>query len=164
MKHISIVPIQTEDDIRGNAYVHYKSWHETYADLIDAEYLNTFTLEKCNKIAYHRKDNVLVAKDGNTVVGFVGYGKARDEMLSDCGEIYSIYVLQEFQGQKIGYRLMKEALSMLSDYTTVVLWVLKENDRAIRFYEKLGFRFDGTEQELMLGTARTECRMIRKNT
>jgi len=38
--------------------------------------------------------------------------------------------------------------------------VLKGNDRAIKFYERYGFRFDGTEQEIMLGTPNTELRMI----
>ena len=29
------------------------------------------------------------------------------------------------------------------------LWVLRENDRAIRFYEKNGFRFDGGEKTVL---------------
>jgi len=43
------------------------------------------------------------------------------------------------------------------------VWVLKGNERAIRFYERYGFRFDGTEQEIKLGTSNTELRMIYDN-
>lgn len=34
------------------------------------------------------------------------------------------------------------------------------NERAIKFYEKYGFRFDSTEQEIKLGTPNTELRII----
>ena len=46
-----IKPMQTVDEIDGKGYVHYKSWQETYAGLIDAEYLKNMTEEKCKAIA-----------------------------------------------------------------------------------------------------------------
>ncbi len=39
--------------------------------------------------------------------------------------------------------------------------VLKENKRAIRFYEKCGFRFDGREEEITLEIPIVEVRMIK---
>ena len=42
----------------------------------------------------------------------------------------------------------------------IAVWVLKGNDKAIRFYERYGFRFDGTESEIELGTPNTEIRMV----
>lgn len=47
-------------------------------------------------------------------------------------------------------------------YNQVVVWELKDNGRAINFYEKCGFRLDGTEDVLILGTPVTEVRMIKK--
>lgn len=44
----------------------------------------------------------------------------------------------------------------------VAVWVLKDNIRAIKFYEKCGFRFDGREEELTLGTPIVEVRMIKE--
>ena len=74
-------------DIAGKAYVHYKSWQETYAGLIDADYLAAHTLEKCTRIAERFPDNIFVAKDeGGSVVGFVGYGAYRDDTMPDTGE------------------------------------------------------------------------------
>ncbi len=67
---------------------------------------------------------------------------------------------QETDGKKIGYELMNAATQKLSAYSKIAVWVLKANERAIRFYERYGFRFDGTEQEIMLGTPNTELRMI----
>ena len=156
-----IKPMETIDEIAGKGYVHYKSWQEAYTGLIDADYLeNKMTLEKCIAIAHKWTDNLLVAKDGEMVVGFVRYGKFRDDTLADCGEIFSIYVLADYYSKKIGYELMNAAFEKLSDYKRIAVWVLKGNERTIRFYERCGFRFDGTEREIMLGTPNTELRMI----
>ncbi len=160
MSKTVIKKMESEDEIIGKGTVHYKSWHETYAGLIDAAYLERSTLEKCIATAYKWPDNILVAKDGERVVGFVGYGAYRDETLPGHGEIYSIYVLAEYQGRKIGTELMNAALDRLSDYKKIAVWVLKGNEGAIHFYERYGFHFDGTESEILLGTPNTEIRMI----
>ena len=55
---------------------------------------------------------------------------------------------------------MNAAFEMLSAYNKIAVWVLKGNNRAIHFYEQYGFRFDGTEAEITLGTSNTELRMI----
>lgn len=158
---VEIVPM-TMEDAEGKAYVHWKSWHETYTGLIDQEYMNKTTLEKCIDIAKHWPDGLLVAKVAGRVVGFAGYGAYRDATLPNTGEVYSIYVLQEVQGKKIGYALMNAACERLRDYSQVAVWVLKGNEKAIRFYERYGYQFDGTEQPIVLGTERTELRMIYK--
>ena len=41
---------------------------------------------------------------------------------------------------------MNAALAELAGHPRVCLWVLKENKRAIRFYETCGSRADGTEK------------------
>ena len=160
MLHYIIKPIETADEIDGKAYVHYKSWQETYAGLIDADYLKSMTEERCRQIAHKWTDNILVAKVDDAVVGFVGYGTYRDGSLADCGEVFAIYVLAGYYGKKIGYELMNAAFEKLSSYQKIAVWVLKGNERAIRFYERYGFKFDGIEQEIVLGTPNTELRMI----
>ena len=56
--------------------------------------------------------------------------------------------------------LMNAAFEKLAAYKHIAVWVLKGNERAIKFYERYGFRFDGTEQEIKLGTPNTELRMM----
>ena len=55
---------------------------------------------------------------------------------------------------------MKAAIDKLSAYKKIAVWVLRGNERAIRFYERFGFHFDGTEAEIMLGTPNAELRMF----
>jgi len=157
---IAIKKMETDPEIKGKAYVHWKSWQETYPGIVAQTYLDKLTLEKCEAIACRRTDNIIVAKDGEAVVGFVGYGKCRSDDLQDAGEIFAIYILAEYCGQGVGRRLMREALSQLSACSRIAVWVLKENQRAIRFYERLGYRFDGREETLRLDSPVTEARMI----
>ena len=64
--------------------------------------------------------------------------RQRDEDLPDAGEIDAIYVLSEYYGKKVGYRLMNEAISRLGKPNTLFLWVFEKNERAINFYHKYG--------------------------
>ncbi|MBO4872362.1 MAG: GNAT family N-acetyltransferase [Lachnospiraceae bacterium] len=140
--NVTIRKMETDDEIRGKAFVHWKSWHESYAGLVDPAYLAALTLEKCEKLAFQWPDNLLVAKDGERVIGFVGFGESRE--IPDCGEIFALYVLEEYQRKGIGSRLMEAGMRQLSVYPKKSLWVLAENRKAIRFYRKYGFRPDGS--------------------
>ena len=144
---ILIKPMETEDEIRGKAYVHWKSWQESYRGIVDDGYLARMTLAQTEEKAFRWRDNILVAKDGGR---FVGYGPASGE--EGVGEVFALYVLEEYQRRGIGYALMREALSLLKGCRVVYLWAFKENAKAIRFYEHVGFRQDGTEKELVLGS------------
>ena len=157
---IIIKPMQTAEDADGKAYVHWKAWHETYSGLIDADYLAKHTLEKCKAITLRTSDTVFVAKDGERVVGFVGCGAYRDKSVVGLGEVYGIYVLEEYQKQGIGYALMNVAVEGLSGYSKIALWVLRGNEKAISFYKRYGFRFDGAEMPVTMGTPNMELRMI----
>ena len=100
MGEYTIVPMRTDEEISGKAFVHFQSWHETYEGLVDGEYMKTVTLERCEQIARAWRDNLLVAKDGNKVIGFAGYGRYRDETMAEYGEIFALYVLRAYQGRK----------------------------------------------------------------
>ena len=160
---IVVKPMETDSEIRGKAFVHWKAWQEAYHGLVDQDYLDNFTLEKCTDIAFHWLDNILVAKENDKVIGFVGYGVHRDNSLPEAGEVYAIYILREYYDKKIGYALMCAALEKLSVHKNIVVWVLEGNHRAIKFYERCGFQFDGTKKQIKLGTTNTELRMVLQN-
>ena len=42
---------------------------------------------------------------------------------------------------------MKAALIALDHFSEIFLWVLKDNKRAIAFYQKMDFIFDGQEKD-----------------
>ncbi|GGW93770.1 hypothetical protein GCM10010383_24140 [Streptomyces lomondensis] len=63
-------------------------------------------------------------------------------------ELYALYVHPEQVGRGAGRALLAESVARCSaaGHGRVLLWVLKENDRARRFYERTGFRPDCAEE------------------
>ncbi|MCR5726036.1 MAG: GNAT family N-acetyltransferase [Lachnospiraceae bacterium] len=153
---------ETDEELCGRGYVHCTAWQEAYRGIVCDRYLDTMTVEATTARARKFPENTLVAKDKEKVVGFAVYGPSRDEDLANAGEVVAIYVLKEYYNQKIGYRLMNEAISKLSEYNTIFVWVLEKNERAIRFYHRYGFEFDGCKKEWTLGTPVSIVRMIKK--
>ena len=155
--------LETKDEIKGKAAVHYQAWKEAYVGLVNQDFLDRRTMEMSLQSAQWAFDNGIatsIAKDGERVVGFVDFGHYRLDGLHDAGEVYAIYVLKEYYGKDIGYALMKRAFDALSEYPQTAVWVLTGNERAIRFYKRCGFEFDGQKKEIELGTPATEARMI----
>lgn len=135
-----------ENHYKGKAYVHWKSWLETYNDKMPKEFLKNWTLENCQKRTKFNADNTIVAIYDNEVVGFCCWCKSRDEDLINCGEVQAIYILKEHQGNGLGKLLMNECLFRLSCYNRIVIWVLDNNKKAIKFYKNFGFVFDGVKK------------------
>ena len=135
MQNLLIRPMKP-DDADAKAYVHHRSCLETYTGLMDPAFLAGSTMDKYLAIARSFMDTTLVAELNGLIVG-VGCWDPK-------GEIPALYVLQDAQGYGIGRRLMEAMLERLSDCKQVRLEVLEGNDRAIGFYEHMGFRLDGT--------------------
>jgi GNAT superfamily N-acetyltransferase len=66
----------------------------------------------------------------------------------EAAELVAMYVDPEHWRQGAGSALMEAALERLAGlpYTEVILWTFKQNDRAIAFYERSGWRPDGAEK------------------
>ena len=160
---VSIVPMASEEEAKGKAYVHCVAWKEAYRGLLNQGFIDARTLEFSDKRAldaFRAGISTLLAKDGEEMIGFADYGPCRGGGMQDAGEVYAIYLLSAYYGQGIGASLMSTALQDMPNRERVVAWVLKGNERAIRFYEGFGFRFDGESKVLDLGGEATELRMV----
>ena len=91
---------------------------------------------------------VWVALAGDEVVGFACVGPARE--VEGASQLYAIYFLQSAWGSGLAEPL---ALAALGDAQDTIVWVLEDNPRARRFYERLGFVEDGTTREEEFGAA-----------
>ena len=156
---IIIKTMETPEEIEGKSLVHWQTWREAYDDLLPANYQETMTLEKCRFFSQKYPENTLIAMDGKKVVGFISYGSYRDETIQ-AGEIIALYVLKDYYGKGVSKQLMHAAFVALDQFSEIYLWVLKDNKRAIAFYQKMGFTFDGQEKVLDLGKPVKELRMM----
>lgn len=143
------IRIATIDDVHTISRIHALSWKEAYKNNLSQEFLsnipNDFWVPFFTEhIKNHRFETALFYQD-DKATACITYGKCRDELLEDWAEIASLYVLPEYWSQKQGYELMLFSLNQLKEvgFHQAYLWVLKENNRAIEFYEKIGFTNDG---------------------
>lgn len=149
---------KTDAEQIGN--IHYKAWIETYTGLLPETYLATRSAEK--SIALFCKtecQNLVVAEIYGNLVGFCGWGAFRDtDMNSNMGEIQGIYILNAYKRNHLGQAMLNYALEQLKaeGYNKAGLWVLKTNDNAIRFYEKMGFEHSKIIKTADLGQSITE--------
>lgn len=66
-------------------------------------------------------------------------GVARVRYIGNFAKIERVAILSEYQGQGLGYTLMKTILSTLKESDVIVAAKLSSQVHAITFYEKLGF-------------------------
>ena len=156
---ITVKQMETPEEIEGKSLVHWQTWREAYDNLLPAEYQETMTLDRCRFFSQKYPENTLIAMDGKKVIGFISYGNFRDEAIQ-AGEIIALYVLKDYYGKGVSKQLMHAAFVALDQFSEIYLWVLKDNKRAIAFYQKMGFTFDGQEQILKLGKPVKELRMM----
>ena len=156
---IIIKTMETPEEIEGKSLVHWQTWRESYDDLLPPEFQETMTLDRCRFFSQKYPENTLIAMDGKKVVGFISYGNYHDETIQ-AGEIIALYVLKDYYGKGVSKQLMHAAFVALDQFSEIYLWVLKENKRAISFYQKMGFTFDGQEKILKLGKPVKELRMM----
>ena len=156
---ITVKQMETPEEIEGKSLVHWQTWREAYDDLLPADFQETMTLEKCRFFSQKYPENTLIAMDGKKVVGFISYGNFRDEAIQ-VGEIIALYVLKDYYGKGVSEQLMHAAFVALDHFSEIYLWVLKDNKRAIAFYQKMGFTVDGPEKILELGKPVKELRMV----
>lgn len=156
---ITIKSMETSEEIEMKSRVHWQTWREAYDEILPAEFQEQMTLDKCRFYSQKYPENTLIASDDAKVVGFVSYGDFQDSA-TIAGEIFALYVLKDYYGKGVGQQLMQAAFAALDAYQEIVVWVLEDNKRAIAFYEKMGFVFDGQEKVIDLGKAVKEKRMI----
>jgi ribosomal protein S18 acetylase RimI-like enzyme len=168
MSEVGVIPSQGDPDIRvasrrdaaGIAAVHVGSWLATYAHLTKTARGTRTGL--AGRVALWTRRltspetgcSTLVATTDGRVRGFVYAGPTTDvdDDPSVTAQVFSIHVEPEFAGRGVGRGLMARAVASFraSGYTAATLWVVAENRRARRFYERLGWRVDGaTRRELL---------------
>lgn len=141
-------PMMSPKDREGRALVHYAAWREAYAGIMPEAVLEAHTLERCRKSALRgSSSNTFVAldrEDGDRVVGFAVLSHFAREFVSvpEAGEIVALYVLEEYQGLGLGRQLLERCLAWLPR-SRVALFVLEGNEKAVGFYEHMGFRPTG---------------------
>lgn len=152
------------DDAAGIGRVHVETWRSTYAGMLPDSYLVGLSATRhaatwartLNRPAGSKGESVLVAEDDGHVVGFVSGGAARPckalKTERTDGEVYTLYVLPDYQGRGLGRELLATGFGHMADagYTAAVIWVLQPNPSRF-FYEAMGGVRIGEREEKFAG-------------
>lgn len=134
-------------DCRAIAEVHVGSWRQAYKHILPADYLASLSVDQREALWRNSlrqgSPQLLVARHAAGIAGFVAFGPSRDQdAVPQCAEIWALYLAPDFWSQGAGRRLWLAARERLVEqgFTTVTLWVIAGNERAIRFYRAAGFQ------------------------
>ena len=154
------------------AAVQREGWFAAYQSIIPAQMIDRVTapdngarVRQSFRTRPWQRMLVAVAPDqeGAGIVGYASFGPETDVLSApwphplttdgedgSVAELYALYVRPAWWSTGTGRALMERVLARTSDagYRSIRLWVLRDNQRARRFYERAGFAPDGATNVL----------------
>lgn len=154
----------TPQDAFGIAHVHVETWRATYPTLLPHDYLAKHLSIDTRAIFWQRTlqlgdghEAVFVACEGFDIVGFASVGPARkaprgSEPAGRWGEVFTLYVLPDWQEQGVGRMLLTNGFAELVErgFDAALLWVVAGNPSRF-FYEAMGGKAIARDVEKFAG-------------
>jgi GNAT superfamily N-acetyltransferase len=153
----------TEADAEGIARVHIETWQATYAGVLPDTFLigmsqaDMARQARANITAGAGSIVTLVVEHrgiaaSGEILGFGSAGPARDVNLLYDGEIYTLYIGSDWQGQGVGKMLLGALFRTLYErgMEDALLWVLAANPSRF-FYQHMGGVPIGRREERLAG-------------
>lgn len=147
------------EDADALGFIYSKSYQTAFEGIIPDNILkDAFSNEKrrdglSKELSQGLWVNIIMFEEDNPI-GMMTYGKSRDVDIADTHiELLRIYLLPSCWGQKLGEKLINWTLNELSEkgYKKISLWVIEENVRARKLYERMGFMHDGISRIIDVG-------------
>lgn len=161
---LTIRPGGTHEDVAAIARLHTLSRRDAYRDLLSARELARITVERQQEswaarwAAESGTHRLHLAERDGAVVGFCYLGpadQAEEQSPPRTGMLNAIHVHPDAVGSGVGLALMRTCLAGFAElgHTLAMLYVVRGNDRACRFYERGGWAADGVERRTDIGGA-----------
>ena len=145
------------EDAHDYTDCHISIWQSAYKGIVPDNYLDNMPAEK-EQHTKRYKDTLtnpgsceyFCVMKSERMIGFIITNKSVGENKTNIGEIWAVYLREEFWGTGYGKEMLDFAVYNLicANSDEIFLWVFEDNIRARRFYEKNNFRFDGTQREV----------------
>jgi ribosomal protein S18 acetylase RimI-like enzyme len=136
-----IRPSQSSD-AQTMSRIYVKTWRDTYLSVIPFDYLFGMSASRQEQAFINELGSnqivSFVAEDAGRVVGFITGGPERNKDDIYNGEVYTLYVLKQFQRRGIGGKLVSALVTRLDQngIYSMLVRVLKLNPYR-RFYQKI---------------------------
>ena len=135
-----MIQLVDKHTLQQAAEIHAIAWRESHRSICSEEFIALHTTER--QIGYLQRkmesgaDIYLLFNSGKGV----GVVSVQDSLIGD------LYVLPEEQRKGYGAMLLRIAVEKCTDVPT--LWVLDNNQNAIRLYERAGFYLTGAKNRM----------------
>ncbi len=146
-------------DVPEISRVYAESWKTTYEGVMPEPFVKGMTPEAAGKIfhdslqpnEYSYFFHVAEGPDGK-LAGFADGGKERSHPERGIGELYAVYLLQQFQRRGVGKNFFQASVRSLLDsgMNQMVTWVVEKSPYR-KFYESLGGTLEPGIKKLEFG-------------
>lgn len=170
MEGLHFVDAVKEEHFTAMSLIHALGWRDTYVGHVPQDYLDSEITDD-RWVSVFRENYLtqngchgLLLYSGDTPVACLNYCKARtvnynpgeicqfdNAAYADWGEIASFYTHPAERGKGYGGVLFEEALRRLKadGFQNAFVFVLRENEKARRFYAAHDFAWDGTHADIL---------------
>ena len=142
-----------DSDLSRVAAIHSASWQAAYRGMISDQILDSLSakerLQAWQDWILIPGSELFVASRGGAILGFHRLVRSDSSEGSDpYDELTHLYLDPDVRGSGIGFALFEHAMQSARARGSqgLFLWVLEENERARRFYERANMRIDGGRQ------------------
>lgn len=137
-----IIRRSRKEDARQIAEILVEDWQMAYRGIIDSAYLDAMNVEQRYQREVQRYGIYTVAAAGEEILGFA-WSETTESETADC-ELVALYVRYGRRGRGIGKALFLSAMESFraAGRKRMIVWCLRENAEARRFYEKMGGKMD----------------------
>jgi len=154
-------------DAKEIANIHVISWKTSFAGLMPEKYISGHTessrVDEWKKIISMNVEKVVVAESNNKVLGFMSFS-VKSQVSREL-ELSKLYLFPSVYGKNLGSKFMHflQTEATAQGVNTINLYVLDNNEPAIRFYSKHGFEFvDGYVSEEFEGETIIDLKMTKR--
>ena len=160
------------DDLETLRNLSIQTFKETFEEVNTEEDMQKYldenlSIEKLKTELENPNSEFYFAENNDEILGYLklNFKDAQTEKVEEnYFEIERIYVLKAFLGQKIGQILFDKAIEIGREKNLEYVWlgVWEENHRAIKFYEKNGFKVFGKHKFVLGEDVQTDLLMKMK--
>lgn len=155
MAAIDIRPVRPGDE-NILAEIYCASWRSGFVDLITKAVMDRYA--DYEKVAARYKEllkdssrhGYLLSIDGEPhCMAF--WDVSREETMPDYAELLCIHSKPGNWGKGCGTAMMERVIAdaKAAGYKKMMIWMFEENTRALKLYEKFGFRRNGIKKDLL---------------
>jgi len=152
-----IIRNATEKDVAAIAALHAESWRSNYRNSLSDEYLENL-VDRDRLVIWQERFSkrsqkpmfVLVAEANSMLTAFVCVFPDEDAVFGSF--LDNLHVVPSMTCQGIGRKLLSDAAQRLvadGSRAGLYLWVIEQNQRALRFYQRAGAQVVGSRVNSM---------------